>query len=78
LLALDLQPLVVKVFHGQCEQYVVRGVYTNRPSRLQFTQGAANANVSLFAKHGRFWMRARGGQLQGFLLTGAFVEHRKS
>ena len=73
-----VQPPVVKALHGQSEQYLARGVNTNRPSRLQFAQSAANAEVFLVAKQGRVCRRVRGVHLQDFLLLGAFVEHRKS
>jgi hypothetical protein len=73
-----VQPPVVKALHGQSEQYLSRGVNTNRPSRLQFAQSAANAEVFLVAKQGRVCRRVGGVHLQDFLLLGAFVEHRKS
>ena len=68
----------VKALYGQSEQYLTRGVNTNRPSRLQFAQSAANAEVFLVAKQGGGCRRVRGVHLQDFLLLGAFVEHRKS
>src|SRR5947208_16439266 len=67
-----------KALHGQSEQYLARGVNTNRPSRLQFAQSATNAEVFLVAEQGRVCRRVRGVQLRDFLLLGAFVEHRKS
>jgi hypothetical protein len=73
-----MQPLVVKALHGQSEQNLARGVNTNRPSRLQFAQGAADAEVLLVAKQGRVCRRVRGVHSGGLLLLGAFVEHRKS
>ena len=73
-----VQPLVVKALHGQSEQYLTRGVNTNRPSRLQFAQGAADAEVFLVAKQGRVCRSVRGVHLRGLLLLGAFVEHRRS
>jgi hypothetical protein len=41
-----MQRAVVKALNGQSEQYLAGGVNTNRPSRLQFAQSAANAEVS--------------------------------
>src|SRR3981189_2906869 len=52
--------LVVKALHGQSEQYLARGVNTNRPWRLQFAQSATNAEVFLIAKQGRVCRRVRG------------------
>lgn len=69
---------VVKALHGQSEQYLARSVNTNRPSPLQFAQGAADTEVLLVAKQGRVYRRVRGAHLRGLLLLGAFVEHRKS
>src|SRR5436190_22334152 len=49
-----------KALHGQSEQYLARGVNTNRPSRLQFAQSATNAEVFLVAEQGRVCRRVRG------------------
>ena len=52
-----VQPLVVKALHGQSEQNLTRGLNANRSSRLQFAQGAADAEVFRVAKQDRIRWR---------------------